>query len=91
MDAGRFESTDAALDAARRHGRLRAEQGFRPRHIVIEAKLLHYIISMTLQETLLAIDLSTSISDMVRIGASVHDQTEQSLIALDEQTARTHA
>jgi DNA-binding response OmpR family regulator len=84
VDAGRFESADGALGAARLHGRLRADQGFRPRDIVIEAKLLHHIVSMTLQENLLAIDLSTLISDMMRIGASLHDQTEQSLIALEE-------
>lgn len=70
VDAERFESADGALDAARLHGRLRAEQGFRPRDIVIESKLLHYIISLTLQENLLAIDLSTLTSDMMRIGAS---------------------
>jgi ActR/RegA family two-component response regulator len=88
VDAGRFESSDAALGAARSHGRVRAEQGFLPRHIVIEAKLLHYVISSTLQENLLAINLSTLISDMIRIGASLHDQTEQSLIALEEQPSR---
>ncbi len=85
VDAERFECADGALDAARLHGRVRAEQGFRPRDIVIEAKLLHQTISITLQENLLAIDLSTLMSDMMRVGASLHDQTEQSLIALEEQ------
>jgi hypothetical protein len=91
VDAGRFESADCALGAARRHGQLRAEQGFRPRDVVVEAKLLHHVISITLQENLLAIDLSTLISDMMRIGASLHDQTEQSLIALEEQPSRKRA
>jgi DNA-binding response OmpR family regulator len=86
--AERFQSADGALDAARLHGRLRAEQGFRPRDIVIEAKLLHHIISIMLQENLLVIDLSTLISDMMRIGASLHDQTEQSLTAVEEQQLR---
>ena len=88
VDAERFESADGALDAARRHGQLRAEQGFRPRDIVVEAKLLHYIVSSTLEENLLTIDLSTLISDMMRIGASLHDQTEQSLIGFEEQPQR---
>ena len=88
VDAERFESADGALDAARLHGRVRAEQGFRPRDIVIEAKLLHRAISITLQDNLLAIDLSTLTSDMMRVGASLHDQTEQSLIALDDQPSQ---
>ena len=88
VDAGRFESAEGALDAARRHGQLRAEQGFRPRDIVVEAKLLHYIISSTLEKNLLTIDLSTFLSDMMRIGASLHEQTEQSLIAFEEQPQR---
>jgi len=91
VDAERFESADGALDAARLHGRVRAEQGFRPRDIVIEAKLLHQIISITLQENLLAIDLSTLMSDMMRVGASLHEQTEQSLIALEEQPTQESA
>jgi DNA-binding response OmpR family regulator len=85
VNAERFESADTAIGAARRHGTVRAEQGFRPRHIVSEAKLLHKVISKILQENLLVIDLSTLISDMMRIGASLHDQTEQSLIALEEE------
>ena len=91
VDAERFESADGALDASRLHGRLRADQGFRPRDIVIEAKLLHHIISITLQENLLTIDLSTLISDMMRIGASLHDQTEQSLIALEDEPSQQRA
>jgi len=85
VDAGRFESAEGALSAARLHGQVRAEQGFRPRDIVIEARLLHHVVSVTLEENLLAIDLSTLISDMMRIGASLHDQTEQSLIAMEEK------
>lgn len=91
MNAERFELADGALDAARLYGRLHAEQGFGPRDIVIEAKLLHQTICETLQEKLLVIDLSTLISDMMRIGARLHDQTEQSLIALEEQPSRKHA
>jgi len=91
VDAERFRSADAAIDAARRHGSVRAQQGFRPRHIVMEAKLLHQVISKTLQENLLAVDLSTLISDMMRIGASLHDQTEQALIALEEEQMQKRA
>ena len=47
---------------------------------------LDYRLDVEVLSRISARDLSTLMSDMMRIGASLHDQTEQSLIALETST-----
>jgi PleD family two-component response regulator len=49
--------------------------------IIAEGRILHNMISKTLNEHLLSIDLSTVLSDMMRLGESLHEQLEESVRA----------
>jgi len=74
---------ELAKDGATKHGRERYEQGYSPRHVAIEGRILHSVISHVIQEHLLSIDVSTLISDMMLIGESLHEQFEESLRAFE--------
>lgn len=57
--------------AARRHGINRCNQGFTIPMLVEEFSILRRVIFQAVQENLLAIDISSVIPDMVRIGLSL--------------------
>lgn len=71
---------------ATRHGQERYEQGYTVRRIVIEARLLHGVISRVLHKHLLAIDMSTFISDLMLMGEALHEEFEESIRAFEEQS-----
>ena len=77
---------EPAKDGATKHGRERYEQGYSPRHVAIEGRILHSVISHVIQQHLLSIDVSTLISDMMLIGESLHEQFEESLRAFEEHS-----
>ena len=91
VEAGRFQAGPQAREAARKHGRQRQERGYRAHCLVAEARLLHQMISRTLQEHLLSIDLSTIISDLMQIGESLNEELEESVQAFEEAPARKSA
>jgi YesN/AraC family two-component response regulator len=80
--------TDEVKEGARKHGEERYEQGYRARHIAIEARLLHVVISRVIQSHLLSIDMSTLISDMLLIGEGLHEEFEESLRTFEERQSR---
>ncbi len=81
VDSTWFESDYQTREAARKHGRQRREQGYAVSHIIAEARVLHSVISQTLNEHLLSIDLSTFLSDTMQIGECLHEQLEASVRA----------
>jgi len=91
VDSQRFEGSDDAREAARQHGRQRRKQGYRAHQIVTEARLLHNVVSKTLQTHLLSIDLSTINSDLMQIGECLHEQLEESILAFENEPIRRMA
>jgi DNA-binding response OmpR family regulator len=81
-----------ASEAAARHGEVRYRQGYSIPLIVVESRLLHRVISLCLQESLLSIDISTVIPDMIHVGENLAASLEQSIRAFEkcsrEPTAR---
>lgn len=87
VDSERFVAGEEALEAARAHGIQRRKQGFNASNIVAESRLLHMIVSATLQQHLLSIDMSTLFSDLMQFGESLHQQLEESIRAFDEEAS----
>jgi len=77
-----------ALRAAAKHGEDRARQGYSVPMLVIEAGILHVVISRVLLDRLLEIDLSTLTSDAMKIGEHLNALLEQSIRAFQNRCAR---
>lgn len=85
IEAGPNMIGDNDKKGATRHGQERYEQGYTVRRIVIEARLLHGVISRVLHKHLLSIDMSTCISDIMLMGEGLHEEFEESIRAFEEQ------
>jgi YesN/AraC family two-component response regulator len=85
IEAGPNVIADNEKKGATRHGQERYEQGYTVRRIVIEARLLHSVISRILHKHLLSIDMSTFISDIMLMGEGLHEEFEESIRAFEEQ------
>ena len=86
IEAGPNVIGDNEKTGATRHGQERYEQGYTMRSIAIEARLLHSVISRVLHKHLLAIDMSTCISDIMFMGEGLHEEFEESIRAFEEQS-----
>ncbi len=84
IEAGPNVINDNEKPGATRHGQERYEQGYTVRRIAIEARLLHIVISRVLHKHLLAIDMSTCISDIMLMGEALHEEVEESIRAFEE-------
>ena len=71
-------SPDAVL-AARRHGKIRLQQGSTVVGIIREMHILHGVLSQIVQENLLGADISFLVTDIMRIGEAVQAFLEESL------------
>jgi YesN/AraC family two-component response regulator len=89
IEAGPNVIADNETKGAMKHGQERYEQGYTIQRIAIEARLLHSVISRLLYKHLLAIDMSTCISDMMQMGESLHEQFEESIRAFEEQSRQS--
>jgi len=87
VDSGRFQTGELTREAARAHGRARREQGYKARQIVAEARHLHNVVSKTLQDHLLSVEMSTLISDLMQFGESIHEELEESIRAFEEEAS----
>jgi len=85
VDSNRFEAGDEAREAARARGQERRRQGYSAHRVVAEARILHTVVSKTVQEHLLSIDMSSLTSDLMQFGESLHEQLEASIQAFDEE------
>jgi hypothetical protein len=77
-----------ALRAAVIHGKDRAKQGYSIPMLVVEAGILHAVISRVLLDRLLEIDLSTLTSDAMKIGEHLNALLEQSIRAFQRRSTR---
>ena len=85
IDAGPSVIADTRKQGAATHGRERYEQGYTARRIAIEARLLHIVISRVLHKHLLAVDMSSCISDIMLMGEGLHEEFEESIRVFEEQ------
>ena len=86
IEAGPNIITENDNPGATRHGQERYEQGYTVRRILVEARLLHVVISRVLHKHLLSIDMSTCISDIMVMGEGLHEEFEESIRAFEEQS-----
>lgn len=86
VDSNRSEG-GMKRERPRAHGQERRHQGYTARQLVAEARILHNIVSNTVQEHLLSIDMSTLTSDLMQFGESLHEQLEASIQAFDEEAS----
>jgi PAS domain S-box-containing protein len=77
--------SEAAQDAARRHGRLRYQQGYTIPQMLFETRVLQRVLSATIQRELLSLDLSTLVPDVFSIGESLEAAMEVSIRSYQAQ------
>src|SRR5206468_9339763 len=65
------ELSAATNEAARKHGRTRFEQGYSIPQMLFETRVLQAVLSSVIQENLLAIELSTLVTQILEIGQSL--------------------
>jgi PAS domain S-box-containing protein len=75
-----------AIEAAQQHGRTRQRQGYAITDIVTESRILQQVLTATVQQNLLRIELSTLIHDMMQIGEQLNALLEVSIRAYQSQT-----
>jgi len=81
--------TDTMTESARKHGRLRYEQGYTIPQVVAEARVLQQVLSSAIQRDLLSIDLSALVPDTFRIGEFVEAALETSVRAYQAQIPKS--
>ena len=74
-----------AVDAARKHGNMRFQQGYTIPQILFETRVLQQVLSTVIQENLLGIELSTLVHDIQEIGQSLQAEVEISIRAYQAQ------
>jgi YesN/AraC family two-component response regulator len=77
-----------ALRAAAMHAEDCAKQGYNISMLVVEAGILHVVISRVLLDRLLEIDLSTLTSDTMKIGECLNALLKQSIRAFQHRSVR---
>ena len=77
----RRDGSPALSAQATQHGITRRNQGYTIPMILRETHVLHGIISQTLQQNLLAIEVSSLITDMIKVTSVLHDQLRESVSA----------
>lgn len=83
------ELSPAAIEAARKHGKLRYQQGYTIPQILFESRVLQQVLSRTIRENLFNIDLSTLVEDVLQIGETLQGSVEVSVRTYQSQTPRS--
>src|SRR6201996_3146368 len=81
--------SDTAIEAARKHGKLRYKQGYSIPQMLLEARILQHIISAQIHENFFGVDLSTLVADVLEIGESLQAEMETSVRAYQSQIPRS--
>ncbi len=81
--------TPIAVEAARKHGKARFLQGYTIPQILFEGRVLQQVISATIREVLLTVDLSTLVSDILQIGEALQGALEISVRTYQSQIPRS--
>jgi PAS domain S-box-containing protein len=74
-----------SIDAARKHGKTRQQQGYTIPHIIFETRILQQVLSETIQNDLLSIELSSIVPDTFEIGETLQAALEISIRAYQSQ------
>jgi ActR/RegA family two-component response regulator/PAS domain-containing protein len=86
-------ATDAlsveAIEAARRHGKARYQQGYTIPQILYEARVLQKTISAVIRENVLTLELSSLVDDILQIGESLQGGVEISVRVYQAQSPRS--
>lgn len=85
-DLGKVDAS--VLEAASKHGGNRARQGYSIPMLVVEAGILHVVVSKVLLDSLLEIELSTLVSDAMKIGEYLNALLEQSIRAFQKKSPK---
>lgn len=78
-----------AVEAARKHGKTRYQQGYTIPQVLFEGRVLQQVISTTIRENLLTIELSTLVSDILQIGETLQGALEISIRIYQSQIPRS--
>jgi len=89
LDTGIDELSPAATEAARKHGKMRYQQGYTIPQVLFEARVLQHVMTSTIRENLLSIDLSTLVPDILQIGESLQAAVEVSIRVYQSQIPRS--
>lgn len=76
--------SEVIVQAARKHGASRLQQGYTIPMMLVEASILEKTIANVVQEHLLSIDISTLVSDMQQLSQSINCAVEISIRAFLE-------
>jgi PAS domain S-box-containing protein len=83
------ELTVKITDAARKHGRVRFNQGYTIPQILFETRILEEILRETIQNELLKLELSSLVSDVFEIGIALQAALEISVRSYQAQAPRS--
>ncbi len=89
LDEERSMLTPVAVEAARKHGKTRFQQGYSIPQLLFEGRVLQQVISATIRENLLSVDLSTLVSDILHIGETLQGALEISVRTYQSQMPRS--
>jgi PAS domain S-box-containing protein len=89
LEGPQEELSDEATDAARKHGKLRYQQGYTIPQILFEARTLQHVLTSTIHENLFGLDLSTLVGDILEIGETLQADAEISIRVYQSQIPRS--
>jgi DNA-binding response OmpR family regulator/PAS domain-containing protein len=89
LDTGTDALSPEAVEAARKHGKVRYQQGYTIPQILYEARVLQKTISAVIRENVLTLDLSTLVDDILQIGESLQGGVEISVRVYQAQSPRS--
>jgi PAS domain S-box-containing protein len=78
-----------AVEAAKRHGRTRYEQGYAIPNILFETRVLQQVLSGMIQSELLSLDFSTLVPDVFKTGESLESALEVSIRSYQSQVPQS--
>ena len=89
LEQQNIELSSGSTEAARKHGRVRFQQGYTIPQIVFEGRVLQKVLGFIIQENLLDLDLSTLVHEILEIGQSLQAELELSIQAYQAQIPRS--
>ena len=89
LEGPQEELSDVATDAARKHGKVRYQQGYTIPQILFEARVLQHVLTSTIHENLFGLDLSTLVGDILEIGETLQADAEISIRVYQSQIPRS--
>lgn len=89
LEGPQEELSDVATEAARKHGKVRYQQGYTIPQILHEARVLQHVLTATIHENLFGVDLSTLVGDILGIGETLQADAEVSIRVYQSQIPRS--